>query len=80
MENELLDAKVVHLEGGFPFDPAEVDAMSGAQSISTRRTYGVQRVCRVWERALSSVYARHHARKSYAQQRRRGPVGSAYSS
>ena len=30
--------------------------------------------------ALSSVYARHHARKSYAQQRRRGPVGSAYSS
>ena len=22
--------------------------MSGAQSISTRRAYGVQRVCRVW--------------------------------
>ena len=29
--------------------------MSGAQSISTRRAYGVQRVCRVWHRARSSV-------------------------
>ena len=34
--------------GRRPFGPAEVDAMSGAQSISTRRAYGVQRVCRVW--------------------------------
>ena len=25
--------------------------MSGAHSISTRRAYGVQRICRVWERA-----------------------------
>ena len=32
--------------------------MSGAQSISTRRASGVQRVCRVWHRARSSVYAR----------------------
>ena len=24
--------------------------MRGAQSISTRRAYGVQRICRVWER------------------------------
>ena len=29
--------------------------MSGAQSISTRRAYGVQRVCRVWHCARSSV-------------------------
>ena len=28
--------------------------MSGAQSISTRRAYGVQRVCRVWHRASVS--------------------------
>ena len=27
--------------------------MRGAQSISTRRAYGVQRICRVWERARS---------------------------
>ena len=32
--------------------------MKGAHSISTRRAYGVQRVCRVWHRARSSVYAR----------------------
>ena len=40
--------------------------MSGAHSISTRRAYGVQRICRVWERARSSVYARRHATKSRA--------------
>ena len=51
--------------------------MSGAQSISTRRAYGVQRICRVWERARSSVYARRHATKSRAPQCRRGPVGAA---
>ena len=51
--------------------------MSGAQSISTRRAYGVQRICRVWERARSSVYARRHATKSRALRCRRGPVGAA---
>ena len=40
--------------------------MKDAHSISTRRAYGVQRVCRVWHRARSSVYARRH-----------GPVGAA---
>ena len=51
--------------------------MSSAQSISTRRAYGVQRICRVWERARSSVYARRHATKSRALRCRRGPVGAA---
>ena len=50
--------------------------MSGAQSISARRAYGVQRVCRVWGRARSSVYVRWHATRSRAS-RRRGPVGAA---
>ena len=76
MENELLYAKVDHLEAGGPFGSAEVDAMSGAQSISARRAYGVQRVCRVWGRARSSVYVRRHATRSRAS-RRRGPVGAA---
>ena len=49
--------------------------MSGAQSISGR-AYGVQRVCRVWGRARSSVYVRRHATRSRAS-RRRGPVGAA---
>ena len=44
--------------GRRPFGPAEVDAMSGAQSISIRRAYGVQRVCRVWHpRPLQCVCA-----------------------
>ena len=63
--------------GRRPFGPAEVDAMSGAQSISTRRAYGVQRVCRVWHRARSSVYARRQATRSPARCRRRGPIGAA---
>ena len=50
--------------------------MSGAQSTSARRAYGVQRVCRVWGRARSSVYVRRHATRSRAS-RRRGPVGAA---
>ena len=51
--------------------------MRGAHSISTRRAYGVQRICRVWERARSSVYAKRHATRSRATRRRRGPVGAA---
>ena len=51
--------------------------MSGAQSISTRRAYGVQRVCRVWHRARSSAYARRQATRSPAPCRRRGPIGAA---
>ena len=51
--------------------------MRGAHSISTRRAYGVPRICRVWERARSSVYARRHATKSRAPRCRRGPVGAA---
>ena len=77
METELLYAKVDQLEASGPFGPAEVDAMSGAQSISTRRAYGVQRVCRVWHCARSSVYARRQATPSPAPCRRRGPVGAA---
>ena len=50
--------------------------MSGAQSISARRAYGVHRGCRVWGRARSSVYVRRHATRSRAP-RRRGPVGAA---
>ena len=34
--------------------------MSGAQSISTRRAYGVQRVCRVWHCARSSVWVANY--------------------
>ena len=63
--------------GRRPFGPAEVDAMSGAHSISTRRAYGVQRVCRVWARPRSSVYAQRQAPATCARGRRRGPVGAA---
>ena len=51
--------------------------MKGAQAISTRRAYGVQRICRVWGRARSSVYARRQAPRDCARGHRRGPVGAA---
>ena len=51
--------------------------MKDAHSISTWRAYGVQRVCRVWHRARSSVYARRQATTSRAPCRRRAPVGAA---
>ena len=37
----------------------------------------LQRVCRVWHRARSSVYARRQATRSPALCRRRGPIGAA---
>ena len=51
--------------------------MRGAHSISTRRAYGLQRICRVWHCARSSVYARRQATPSQVPCRRRGPVGTA---
>ena len=51
--------------------------MRGAHSISTRRAYGLQRICRVWHGARSSVYARRQATTSQVPCRRRGPVGAA---
>ncbi len=51
--------------------------MRGAHSISTRRAYGLQRICRVWHCARSSVYARRQATTSQVPGRRRGPVGAA---
>ena len=51
--------------------------MSGAQSIATRRAYGVQRVCRMWHGARSSVYVRRQATSFPAPCRRRGPIGAA---
>ena len=51
--------------------------MNGAQSISTRRAYGLQRICRVWHCARSSVYARRQATLTPTSRRRRGPVGAA---
>src|SRR5262245_65428175 len=53
--------------GGQPaFTPAEAERMSQTCSPSTRRRYGLARVCRVWELARSTVYL--------DQARRTGPV------
>ena len=46
MANELLGAKIEHLEARPPFGPPEVEAMSRQVSPSTDRAYGVQRVAR----------------------------------
>ena len=53
--------------GRRPFGSAEVDAMSGVQSISARRAYGVQRVCRVWGRVFAVQRLRATARDAVAR-------------
>lgn len=51
--------------------------MSAVHSISTRRPYGLARVCRVWDFARSGVYRRRQAAEAPARPRRRpGPQGS----
>ena len=50
--------------------------MSAVISISTRRRYGVARVCRVWHVARSSLYrSRRAAVAPPAPRRRPGPQG-----
>ena len=66
METELLYAKVDSAGGRRPVGPAEVDAMSGAQSISTRRASArAAGLPRVAPRPLQ-VYARRQATRSPA--------------
>lgn len=54
--------------------------MSRAHSISTRRRYGMARVCDVWKVPRATVY-RHRVSSSAANEtqppRRRGPTGAA---
>ena len=49
--------------------------MSGTTSPATGREYGVQRVCHVWERPRSSLYARRQQaqRPACTEPKRRGP-------
>ena len=50
--------------------------MKGAQSISTRRAYGVERICRVWD-GRGPASTRDGTRRGRAPSRRRGPIGAA---
>ena len=76
MENELLYAKVDHLEAG-GFGSAEVDAMRwrpvDLRPSGVRRTTGLPRV---GTGAVQRLRATVHATRSRAS-RRRGPVGAA---
>ena len=41
-----------------PVGDAEVATMSATTSATTGRRYGLERVCRTWERSRSALYAR----------------------
>ena len=65
-----------------PFGPAEIEEMSQAHSISTRRRFGMSRVCRIWGAPRATVY-RHRgpaagagAANAPRPPRRRGPQGA----
>ncbi len=78
MEIELLPPRAGPGRGAAPpFGDAEVATMSATTSAATGRCFGIQRVCQVWERSRSALYARraraHHHRLG-AGPARRGPV------
>lgn len=51
--------------------------MSQAESVSAKRPYGLQRVCRVWKISRSTVYARReNAGDDASVPKKRGPVGA----
>ena len=60
-----------------PFGDAEVATMSATTSAATGRCFGIQRVCQVWERSRSALYARraraHHHRLGAGPARRGAP-------
>ena len=55
MEIELLRARARAAEQRLPFVRR---SMSATTSAATRRCFGIQRVCQVWERSRSALYAR----------------------
>uniref|UniRef100_A0A1X7SID5 Uncharacterized protein n=1 Tax=Amphimedon queenslandica TaxID=400682 RepID=A0A1X7SID5_AMPQE len=62
---------------GPPFCAQEVDAMSAVISTSTKKAYGVSRVCRVWEINRAGVYRHLNAATADDSERQRpGPVGA----
>ena len=56
------------------FSPGEVAQMSAAISPATGRSYGVQRVCRVWALPRSSFYHAANRNTAAAAPARRGPA------
>ena len=75
MEIELLRERARAAGAAPPFGDAEVATMSATTSAATGRCFGIQRVCQVWERSRSALYARraraHH--RLGAGPARRGP-------
>ena len=59
---------------GEPFGPPEVEAMSRRASPSTSRTYGIERVARLWRVSRATLY--RHRRSSGGERRRPGPEGA----
>ena len=70
MENELLRERARAAERRRPLPMRRVAAMSATTSATTGRRYGLQRVCRAWERSRSALYAR----RAQAERRRQGDV------
>ena len=75
MEIELLRERARAAEQRLPVAMREVATMSATTSAATGRCFGIQRVCQVWERSRSALYARR-ARAPHrvgAGPARRGP-------
>ena len=77
LEIERLRARARAAEQRLPVGDAEVATMSATTSAATGHCFGIQRVCQVWERSRSALYARraraHHHRLGGGPARRGPP-------
>jgi hypothetical protein len=74
MENELLRERARRAEAAHPFTVAEAEAVAAAVSPSAGKQYGLARVCRVLERARSTMDAQRQRELIPAREtRKRGP-------
>ena len=76
MDNELLYGAHPRHGGREPFLWEEGEVMGRqASTLSSRKPYGLARVCGVWEVARSSMYAwRERSQRRPSQNRRRPPI------
>ena len=58
MEIELLRERASASERRLPISDADVATMSATTSVTTGRRYGLERVCRTWERSSLSSSTR----------------------
>ena len=68
------------MPGRPPICPEEAEAVGQTVSPSTRRRYGLARVCRLWDLSRSTLYFQRQRRtiprEDWPRPKKRGPLGA----